>query len=240
MLSALTTNAFGELPEPVEIVEAAILMNAAGVVINAASRTSDEQALQIAERWMTVVVDSGLLTGTRFESAALYNEANNQSAITDLCVARVALQAPESERALACVGARFADRERLRLARTNLRSSAVLTDDGRERGMRLRNLANTLDHSGRWIEAYDAYVRALQQDPQNGNAAGNAALLISRVIGAGWDYEGHLCALYDKYLGQAKANRAHSRRRRRARGATIRRNAAVGQRYPCFRTAGRG
>lgn len=208
ILTAVVTDTFGESPEPVATVDAAILMNAAGVVINAACRTSDEQALQIAEQWMTAVVDSGFLMGTRFESAALYNLANSQTAITDVCVAQAALHAPEPERALACVQARFTERERLRLARTNFRSATVLTDDGRERGMRLCNLANTLDHSGRWVEAYDAYVRALQGDPQNGNAAGNAALLISRVIGAGWDYEGHLCALYDKYLRQAKANRA--------------------------------
>ena len=208
MLTTLVTNTFGEFPQPVDETEAAILMNAAGVVINAASRMSDEQALQIAERWMTLVVGSGLLTGTRFESAALYNLANSQTSITDLCVARAALQVPKPERALACVEARFADRERLRLARINLRSAAVLSDDGRERGVRLCNLANTLDHSGRWVEAYDAYVLALQEDSENGNAAGNAAVLVSRVIGAGWDYEGHLCALYDKYLRQAKANRA--------------------------------
>lgn len=208
VLTTVVANTFGESPQPVEVTEAAILMNAAGVVINAASRMSDEQALLIAERWMTLVIGSGLLTGTRFETAALYNLANCQTSITDICVARAALHVPVPERALACVEARFADRERLRLARMNLWSAAVLSDDGRERGMRLCNLANTLDHSGRWVEAYDAYVRALQEDPENGNAAGNAADLISRVIGAGWDYEGHLCALYDKYLRQAKANRA--------------------------------
>ncbi len=64
-----------------------------------------------------------------------------------------------------------------------------------------------LDHSGRWIEAYEAYTHALEADPTNGNAAGNAAVLIERAIQAGWDFEGHLCSLYDHYLTMAQANR---------------------------------
>lgn len=103
--------------------------------------------------------------------------------------------------------ARWGERERLRRARHELAIAASLADDGGDRGMRLCNLANTLDHSGRWIEAHDAYVRALGADPTNGNAAGNAAVLIGKVVGAGWDSEGHLCALHDRYVRLAQQNR---------------------------------
>ena len=47
----------------------------------------------------------------------------------------------------------------------------------------------------------------LRSTLRDGNAAGNAAVLIERVIGAGWDFEGHMCSLHDHYLTLAKANR---------------------------------
>lgn len=208
MITAIVDEAFGDRPRLTDVPQAATLMNAAGVLINAADRLSDSDALQIGEAWMTCVVESGLLKGTRFESAAIYNLANSRLGITDLNVARAWHEADEPQRVTACAERRLADHERLRQARQELDVAASLTDDARERGMRLCNLANTLDHSGRWVEAYDAYARALQADPHNGNAAGNAAVLIEKVIGAGWDFEGHLCSLYDHYLRLAQANRA--------------------------------
>ncbi|GLE55929.1 hypothetical protein NJBCHELONAE_12370 [Mycobacteroides chelonae] len=208
LLTTVVGEAFGGSPTPTQTRDAAILMNAAGVVINAACRTGDVEALMTAEGWMTSVIDSGLVAGSQYESAALYNLANCQTSIADIRVSLASTQAPERTQMQAWVATRFADHERLRLARQNLKSSAMLLDGGLERSTRWCNLANTLDHSGRWIEAYDAYVRALREAPSNGNAAGNAAVMISRVIGAGWDYEGHLCNLYDQYLRQAKDNRA--------------------------------
>ncbi len=197
---------FGDRPQVTSVDEAAVLMNAAGVVINAASRDLDIQALSVAENWMTIVVQSGLLDGTRFESTAFYNLANSRLSIADIELTRVCRETEETERVVASATARFTDRERLRSARMELDVAASLSE-GRDRGMRLCNLANTFDHSGRWIEAYDAYARALKADPENGNAAGNAAVLIQRVIGAGWDFEGRLCSLYDYYVTLAKANR---------------------------------
>ena len=198
---------FGDCPQVNCVDEAAVLMNAAGVVINAASIDSDVQALRSAETWMTTIVESRLLDGTRFESIAIYNLANSRISITDIESTHVSQQSEGAQRVGAIAAARFRDRERLRLARRELDIAASLSE-GRDRGMRLCNLANTFDHSGRWIEAYDAYARALLADPENGNAAGNAAVLIERVIAAGWDFEGHLCSLYDHYLTLAKTNRA--------------------------------
>ncbi|MVU81346.1 hypothetical protein GPX89_29400 [Nocardia sp. ET3-3] len=208
IMTAIVLDAFGDSPQPTTLEEAAILMNAAGVLINAGVRASDIEALGSGEEWMTRIVKSGLLIDTRFESAAIYNLANSRLAIAEFEIDPVQGDARDSSHTVTYAQQRFDARERLRLARIELDSAAALADGGRDRGMRLCNLANTLDHSGRWIEAYDAYVRALKADPENGNAAGNAAVLISRAIGAGWDFEGHLCSLYDHYLAMAKANRA--------------------------------
>lgn len=208
LMKALVSDVFGEIPQLADMREAAILMNAAGVVINAGNRASDGDALRIGETWMTAVVDSGRLSNTPFESSSLYNLANSRIGLADLNVGLACRESAVVDRAMLSVQSRFADRERLRLARRDLAEAAFLAVDGRDRGMRLCNLANTLDHSGRWVEAYDAYVRALTADPDNGNAAGNAAVLIQRVISAGWDFEGHLCSLYDHYLNIAQANRA--------------------------------
>ncbi|WP_280470611.1 LA2681 family HEPN domain-containing protein [Nocardia farcinica] len=208
MVDVLVADTFGESPRPLDVEEAATLMNAAGVLINAAGRASSPEGLRTGEEWMVTVVDSGLLAGSQFESSALYNLANSRIAIADLNAERAMRYAEEGHQIRANVDSRFADREALRRARSDLAAGVSLATDSRQRGMLLCNLANTLDNSGRWVEAYDAYARALEADPENGNAAGNAALLIERVIAAGWDFEGHLCTLYDYYLSHAKANRA--------------------------------
>ncbi|WP_298993287.1 LA2681 family HEPN domain-containing protein [uncultured Pseudokineococcus sp.] len=208
MIIGLVNDVFGERLSLTSFEQAATLTNAASVLINAGNRASDLEALQTGEDWMANVVESGLLVGSRFESAAIYNLANSRLGITDLNVRRAWREASEDQRAAACAEVRLADRERLRQARQELSRAASLTQDARERGMRLCNLANTFDYSGRWVEAYDAYVGALDADPSNGNAAGNVAVLIERVISAGWDFEGHLCALYDHYLTLAQDNRA--------------------------------
>ncbi|GAA2351929.1 LA2681 family HEPN domain-containing protein [Dactylosporangium salmoneum] len=70
------------------------------------------------------------------------------------------------------------------------------------------NLANSLDHSGRWAEAYDFYLRALDENPDNGNAAGNLAQLLQGRIGNGTGQLGHLAAVYDKYVTMAQSLRA--------------------------------
>lgn len=207
IITAVVEDAFGAPPVPTSFTEAVVLTNAGSVLINSGSRTDNEKDLTTGELWMQIVVDSGFLTATDREASALYNLANSRLALTDIAYSR-ALRAEEYEdRIRAVAEQRIADKDRVRLARVELARAASLTSDKRYMGMQLCNLANTLDHSGRWVEAYDAYVRALDADPENGVAAGNAAVLIQRAIGNGWDFDGHLCSLYDHYLGRAKANR---------------------------------
>lgn len=107
--------------------------------------------------------------------------------------------------------ARMRDRDQLREAR--LLFATVGYDGtvaGELRGMALCNLANQLDDSGRWVEAYQTYVDALRADPTNGNAAGNAAELLRRRIGSGRGQLGHYAAVHDSFLRQAHEHRART------------------------------
>lgn len=208
IITAVVEEAFGAPPMLSSSTEAVVLTNAGSVLINAGNRTENETDLARGELWMQAVVDSGLLNGTDREAAALYNLANSRLALTDISYSQALRRDSHRERVRAVAEQRITDKDRLRLARVELARAAQLTSDPRYKGMQLCNLANVLDHSGRWVEAYDAYVRALDADPDNGAAAGNAAVLIERAIGNGWDFDGHLCSLYDHYLARAKANRA--------------------------------
>ncbi|MBT1669653.1 hypothetical protein KK092_09690 [Curtobacterium flaccumfaciens pv. flaccumfaciens] len=107
--------------------------------------------------------------------------------------------------------ARLQDRELLRDAR--LLFTTVGYDNhvaGELRGRALCNLANTLDDSGRWVEAYQAYRDALDADSTNGNAAGNAAELIRRRISSGRGALGHYAVVHDELADLAVANRART------------------------------
>lgn len=184
--------------------DARTMMNAASVLVNAAERMSDSQFLEVGEIWMTLSAGSEHLVGTPHEARARYNLANSQLSTVD--AKSLPTQGGVSD-AGTRVARRWAHRDRLRLVRSGFSTAADLDTEGHTAGMALCNLANTLDHSGRWIEAYEAYTRALKADPTNGNAAGNAAVLIERAIQSGWDFEDHLCSLYDHYLTMAQANR---------------------------------
>ncbi|WP_069146345.1 tetratricopeptide repeat protein [Rhodococcus erythropolis] len=207
IITAIVGETFGAPPVLTSFTEAVVLTNAGSVLVNAGSRTDNEEDLATGELWMQAVVDSGFLNDEEWESAALYNLANSRLALTDISYSQALGNGDHEERIRAGVEQRTSDKDRLRLARVELTRAAGLTADSRSKGMRLCNLANALDHSGRWVEAYDAYVRALDADPENGAVAGNVAVLIQRAIGNGWDFDGHLCSLYDYYLGKAKANR---------------------------------
>lgn len=79
--------------------------------------------------------------------------------------------------------------------------------DPRSRSAAYCNLANGLDYSGRWAEAFDFYLRALEIDPSNGNAAGNLAQLLMNRIKSGVGQTGHIAAVYDKYVAMAQSLR---------------------------------
>lgn len=102
------------------------------------------------------------------------------------------------------------DRDLLRALRRGFFDVGYSSANSDTRGRALCNLANELDHSGRWVEAYQAYVDALTADPTNGNAAGNAAEMLRRRIALGRGLAGHYAALYDLYREQALTHRART------------------------------
>ena len=102
------------------------------------------------------------------------------------------------------------DRETLRAARRGFFDVGYSVAPADTRGRALCNLGNELDHSGRWVEAYQAYVDALVADPTNGNAAGNAAELLRIRMARGRGLPGHYAAVYENYRKQALRNRART------------------------------
>ncbi|ONI63408.1 hypothetical protein ALI44B_01365 [Leifsonia sp. ALI-44-B] len=132
----------------------------------------------------------------------MYNVAN---ATLEICDLGMPTNGPWEEQLAGIAEIRRVHRSELRDARRMLHevgSSPVA--DSHTRSAAYCNLANCLDHSGRWAEAYDFYLRALDADPSNGNAAGNLAkLLMNRVI-SGVGQTGHLAAVHDKYAKLAR------------------------------------
>lgn len=106
------------------------------------------------------------------------------------------------------VAHRVERREALRDARSQLFAiSEAGNADSRTRSAACCNLANALDTSGRWAEAYTFYLRALEIRPDNGNAAGNIAQLLAYRIQSGLGMPGHLAAVYDYYATLAQSLR---------------------------------
>lgn len=134
-----------------------------------------------------------------------YNHANADAGILDLD-RKTERDLPDRSRPRTRFELRFKDVLRsLRTAYRDAGESRTTTPD--IRASALCNLANYLDDSGRWVEAYEAYVEAFTIDPTNGNAWGNAAELLRRRIIIGRGMIGHYAALHDEYLANAKSLR---------------------------------
>ena len=136
-----------------------------------------------------------------------YNRANAYSEIVGIHVRQRHDAQPASGYPVACRDARWSDRDLLAAARAGFHRYATQFPDGEQQSAGWCNLGNEFDLSGRWLEAYDAYVAALAADPTNGNAAGNAAKLIRQIADARWGYGSQLHGLHDYYLAQAHALR---------------------------------
>jgi tetratricopeptide (TPR) repeat protein len=135
-----------------------------------------------------------------------YNVANGRSSFHKLNAREWKASEPDLPPGLIALR----DRELLRLMRRGFWDVGYSDAAADTRGRALCNLGNELDHSGRWVEAYQAYVDALTADPTNGNAAGNAAELLRRRLARGRGLGGHYAALYDQYREQAQAHRART------------------------------
>jgi tetratricopeptide (TPR) repeat protein len=72
----------------------------------------------------------------------------------------------------------------------------------------MTNLGNSLDAACRWVEAFDAYRRALVLYPENGTASGCAAEMLLRVSSIGvLGHRPHLTDVAQRLAHHAKENR---------------------------------
>jgi len=184
------------------------LLNLSSLQIDAACETSDVDQINIGMAWAQEVLNSenadrGCRDLAAYNIANALSEIHYQAWLQDLAQSSTII----SRR----LPFRLAERHTLRLTRT-LNALAGNSADlaGKERSMGLCNLGNTLDESGRWVEAYQCYVDALDADPNNGNAAGNAAELLRRRINRGRGLLGHYAAVYDSYVKKAQGLRSQT------------------------------
>lgn len=180
-------------------------VNYCSSLVNAAGDAVDMDALvRAAEVAHRIAASPGI--SPTYRRWALYNQANATAAITDI---RASTMLADPNNPTDWRAVRWDLRSDLTKCRRLFRKAADVDgpNDLLAAAMAHCNLANTLDVSGRWLEAYDHYVAALGDDPTNGNAAGNAALLLKRVADSGWGNRRHLYGLYDRYLKTAHALR---------------------------------
>ncbi|WP_423494025.1 hypothetical protein IM711_10860 [Microbacterium esteraromaticum] len=187
-----------------ELDKAALSFTCSSLVINAGADLGDVDLLT-----------QGKLLAARAQSAApsdeplhyqcMYNVANAALEIYDLGLRSGGTR---EEQLANIVENRRTNRAALRDVRRmlNFIGSSPIADP-RTRSAAYCNLANCLDHSERWAEAYDFYLLALDVDPTNGNAAGNLAQLLMNRIRSGVGQTGHIAAVYDKYVRLAQSLR---------------------------------
>jgi tetratricopeptide (TPR) repeat protein len=181
-----------------------LLFMCSSVVLNCGFELKDaaiiNQGKEVAEKGLR-----GTTPDQPLHYQCRYNVANAVSSLCDLGLPGLSSGATRAEWEPQLIENRIETGTDLREARRaffEVGSSEIA--DGRTRSAAFCNLANILDHSGRWAEAYDFYLRALKVDPRNGNAAGNLAQLLHTRIGTGIGQTGHIAAVYDKYVALAQ------------------------------------
>lgn len=176
------------------------------LMINLGSNKPDSSAVEDGVAYAREVLKCG--PDPRWRSQVCYNIGNGLLELHNIDrLAERESDTPPAARNLIALR----QKERLRESRQLLQVAGrdPLGPSG-SRAAALCNLANALDESGRWIEAYQLYRDALIEDPTNGNAAGNAAELLRRRLVRGQGLLGHYAAVYDSLLAQAKALRART------------------------------
>lgn len=174
------------------------------LVINAGTDLADATILQAGQELASRAQgETGPTEPLHFQ--CMYNIAN---AIVGACDLGLPPEGPREVWLPALIENRRSSRVELRRARRMfLDVGSSRQADPHTRSAAYCNLANSLDHSGRWAEAYDFYLRALEADPTNGNAAGNLAQLLLSRIHTGMGQTGHIAAVYDKYAKMAQSLR---------------------------------
>lgn len=178
------------------------LAAASGVLIDAAGDAEDREALEAANAWARRIVDDQDGDDALRQHCA-YNLSNGLSHLAKMTIR----QASEADTSIdRHTQALWDQRDLMAEARRLLRQ--VADDPACDPGLRSLaacNLGNDLDEMGRWLEAYEWYQRSLALDPTNGNAAGNIAVALGRMLHCEWVASGHLAAVYNHYLKMAQS-----------------------------------
>ncbi|MFZ4842976.1 LA2681 family HEPN domain-containing protein [Mycetocola saprophilus] len=185
-------------------VKAALLFSASSIVINSGAQMNDAESLKsgklLAEKALAMTSEDQPL-----HYQCRYNIANATSSLCDQDVPETKSGTSRIDWEPDLIVSRLknqADLKEVRREYFQIGLSSVA--DGHTRSSAYCNLGNVLDHAGRWAEAYDFYLRALEADPRNGNAAGNLAQLLHTRINTGIGQTGHIAAVYDKYVALAQ------------------------------------
>jgi tetratricopeptide (TPR) repeat protein len=101
-----------------------------------------------------------------------------------------------------------ADARRRGRAHLGQAAEAIGRDDSALASQAMTNLGNSLDAAYRWIEAFEAYQRALELYPENGVASGCAAEMLFRISADGvLGHRPHLADVAKRLAQHAKTNR---------------------------------
>lgn len=174
------------------------------MLINNGSDRGESESIEFGQQLAADAADAAE-SQSAFQYQCLYNVANS---IEALCALRRPSGTRREEWQPELVAIRFDQRADLQRARMLfLTIGEAAGADNRTRSSAYCNLANDLDHAGRWAEAYDYYLRALEADATNGNAAGNLAQLLQGRMATGRGLIGHLAAVYDQYVVLAQSLR---------------------------------
>ncbi|XBB67197.1 LA2681 family HEPN domain-containing protein [Nocardioides sp. WV_118_6] len=187
-----------------EKAKAALLFSASSIILNCAFQLEDVEVINhgrdLARQALAATAPDEPL---HFQCR--YNVANATNALCDLELPEAVQGATRVDWEPQLIQSRLKTRADLQHARREffeIGTSHVA--DAHTRSASYCNLGNLLDHSGRWAEAYDFYLRALEADGSNGNAAGNLAQLLRTRIATGIGQSGHIAAVYDKYVTLAQ------------------------------------
>ncbi|WP_277959295.1 LA2681 family HEPN domain-containing protein [Frigoribacterium faeni] len=187
----------------------ALLLHLSSLQIDAAEDRHDMDALRLGVEWAQEVQESELAPAA-LRARAGYNLSNGILALHKQDLAEFQ-KAPVTKASMKRAPFELTQRDLLRQTRRLLAEAGHAEDlNPLDRSRALCNLGNVLDESGRWVEAYEAYVDALGEFSANGNAAGNAAELLRRRLASGRGPQGHYAALYNHYAIKAKELRLHT------------------------------
>ena len=158
----------------------------AGILIDAGSCANDKQAIEDG-----ITLFKGLATASPKEAGYHYNLGNGLVALAD--------QEPHSgnDWYLATAATR-------REARSHFQQAASSDDSGQIRSVALTNLGNALGRAHRWVEAYDAYSKALAHDASNAVASTGAARVLLSCIARGIGEKPVLQSVATRHLEDAK------------------------------------